>query len=479
MDFSSTIHQDGDPSVFPTSPFSAGSRQELRSLVKLALPLGFAQAGQALLGLVDVAVLGRAGAVQLAGAGLGNSVVFAISILGIGTLLGVDPLISQALGAGDPLRARRLYWQALRVALVASLVLAPAPVLVASQLERLGIPPDVARACRQFVWWRLPGILALLVFYAQRSYVQSVGAARALLWVTAGANVMNLLGDLLLVFGGARLPAWSGPLRGIPPMGAGGSALATTLVQICEVAFLAWVVRQVPIPSHPPDLHRRLPEDTRRILRVGIPVGLQGGAEVGVFALAGFLAGRLGAESLAAHQVVLTVTGLTFTFALGIGSAAGVRVGLAVGAGDTPGARRAGLLGFATGGAFMGFAGLIFVLLRREIVALVTDAPDIGALAVPLFVLAGAFQISDGLQGVGAGVLRGAGDSRFTFTANMVGHYAVGLPLALLLGFGMHQGILGLWWGLQAGLTAVAAGLVWRFLKISGQEIVPLALPGR
>ncbi len=460
-----------------TSPIPASSRAELRILVRLALPLALAQAGQALMGLVDTAVVGRAGAVQLAGAALGNAVVFTMSILGIGTLMGADPLISQALGARDPVRARRLYWQALRVAVVGSLVLVPPTLGLSFLLEPFGIAPDVAEACRSFVWWRLPGITALLVFYAQRSYVQSVGAARALVWATVLANVVNLLGDLLLVFGGAHLPAWTGPLRWIPAMGAGGSALATSLVQICEVVFLAWVVRQVPIPERPADLHARLPQDERRILRVGVPIGLHFGAEVGVFALAGFLAGRLGAESLAAHQIALTFSSVTFTFALGIGNAGSVRVGLAVGARDTPGARRAGLLAFGAGAAFMSCAALTYLAFPSEIVALMTDAPAIATLAVPLFMVAAVFQVSDGLQGVGAGVLRGAGDSRFTFTANVVGHYLVGLPLALLLGFSMRQGVVGIWWGLAAGLTTVAAALVWRFLRVSGRDIAPLALP--
>lgn len=460
------------------SPIPARSADELRILIRLALPLALAQAGQALMGLVDTAVVGRAGAVQLAGAALGNAVVFTTCIVGIGTLMGADPLISQALGARDPLRARRLYWQALRVALGASAVLVLPTLGLAYLLEPFGIAPDVAQAARDFVWWRLPGIVAFLVFYAQRSYAQAVGAARALVWATVIANVLNLLGDLLLVFGGAHLPAWTGPLRWVPAMGAGGSALSTSLVQICEVLFLAWVIRQVSIPERPADLHRRLPEDERRILRVGVPIGLHFGAEVGVFALAGFLAGRLGAESLAAHQIALTFSSVTFTFAMGIGNAGSVRVGLAVGARDTPGARRAGLLAFGAGAAFMACAAITYLLIPGLIVATMTDSVAIAALAIPLFKVAAVFQISDGLQGVGAGVLRGAGISRFTFTANVVGHYLVGLPLSLLLGFGMGWGVVGIWWGLAAGLTLVAAALVWRFLQVSGREIVPLALPG-
>jgi MATE family multidrug resistance protein len=162
---------------------------------------------------------------------------------------------------------------------------------------------------------------------------------------------------------------------------------------------------------------------------------------------------------------------------MGIGNAGSVRVGLAVGALDTPGARRAGLLAFAAGAAFMACAAITYLLIPGLIVASMTDSVAIAALAIPLFKVAAVFQISDGLQGVGAGVLRGAGISRFTFTANVVGHYLVGLPLSLLLGFGMGWGVVGIWWGLAAGLTLVAAALVWRFVQVSSRQIVPLALP--
>src|SRR5262249_36890657 len=251
-----------------------------------------------------------------------------------------------------------------------------------------------------------------------------------------------------LVFGGASLPAWSGPLRWIPAMGAGGAGRATTVVQGGEVGFLAQVVRQVPPRARPAALHARLPADERRILRVGVPIGLHLGAEVGVFALAGFLAGRLGADALSAHQVALTLSSVTFTFAIGIGNAGSVRVGLAVGAHDTPGARRAGLRALGAGAAFMGCMALLFLGFPRQLVAVMTDVPAIAATAVPLLAVVAVFQISDGLQGVGAGVLRGAGVSRFTFTANVVGHYLVGLPLSLWLGFGLGLGVVGIWWGL-------------------------------
>jgi len=459
----------------PSTPPS-GDQGELRQLVRLALPLALAQAGHAAMGTVDTAVVGRTGAVQLAGVGLGNGIFFAIAFLGIGILIGADPLISQAVGARDPVRARRLYWQAVYTALAASVLLA-VPILAATRvLVPLGIPPQVAESATRFMLWRLPGLAPLLLFFAARSYLQAVGHARWLLWVVLGANVLNLLGDLLFVFGGHGLPAWTGPLRRVPAMGAAGSALVTTLATTFELAVLVWVVARVRLPGGPHRrLHAPLPADLRRIVRVGVPIGLHFCAEVGVFALAGFLAGLFGAPSLAAHQIALTYGSLTFTFAAGVGNAGSVRVGYAVGARDTPLARRAGLLAFGVGAAFMGCMAVLFLVFPGPLVALMTDSSEVARLAIPLLAVTAVFQVSDGIQGVGAGVLRGAGESHFTFVANLVGHWVIGLPVALLLGFVFRWGVLGIWWGLAAGLSAVGVALLARFLRLSAREIQPLA----
>jgi len=461
--------------MLPEAPSSPDDRAELRQLVRLALPLALAQAGHAAMGTVDTAVVGRAGAVQLAGVGLGNGLFFAIGFLGIGLLIGADPLISQAVGAGDLLRARRLYWQAVYTALGATVVLA-LPILAATRLlVPLGIPPEVARSATQFLLWRVPGLAPLLLFFAARSYLQAVGHARSLLGVVLAANLLNLLGDLLFVFGGQGLPAWTGPLRLVPAMGAAGSALVTSLATAFEFLVLAWVVARVKLEGGPHRrLHTLLPADVRRILKVGIPIGLHSFAEVGVFALAGFLAGLFGAPSLAAHQIALTYGSLTFTFAVGVGTAGSVRVGYAVGAGDTPLARRAGLLAFRVGAAFMGCMAVLFLAFPGALVAVMTDSAEVARLAIPLLAVTAVFQVSDGIQGVGAGVLRGAGDSRFTFLANLVGHWVIGLPVALLLGFTARWGVRGIWWGLAAGLSAVAVALLWRFLRLSAEEIRPL-----
>ncbi|MFY0583014.1 MATE family efflux transporter [Cystobacter fuscus] len=151
-----------------------------------------------------------------------------------------------------------------------------------------------------------------------------------------------------------------------------------------------------------------------------------------------------------------------------------VRVGWAVGASNTPQARRSGLMAFATGTGFMVLCALVFALLPLPLAQLVGTPPEIMPLVLPLLMVSAVFQISDGLQAVGAGVLRGAGETRFPLVANLVGHYLVGLPVALLLGFRMGYGVVGIWWGLCIGLSVVALTLFWRFERQSAGTLQAL-----
>jgi MATE family multidrug resistance protein len=448
-------------------------RAELRPLVRLALPLAIAQGGQALMGVVDTAVVGRAGSLQLAATGLGAVLFIALAVLGMGVMQGLDPLVSQALGAGDAGRARRLLWQGVWLAAGLAAALAVPFALAPAALEPLGIPPDVAREAGRYLLWRLPGLPFFLVYFAARAYLQALGAARPMVVAVVLANVANAPLDLLLVFGGAGLPAWAGPLRAVPALGAGGAAIATSLCALLQALVLARAVTAVPAPG---GVTRR-PErrELTAAVRVGLPIGLHMGAEVGIFALVGFLAARLGQIPLAAHQLAISIASLTFTVAVGLGNAGSVRVGWAVGARDREGARRAGVAAFSAGAAFMALGGLAFLSFPGAIARLLTDDPAVVAAAVPLLRVAALFQISDGLQAVGAGVLRGAGETRYTLLANLLGHWALGVPAAVVLGFTLEGGVTGLWLGIVLGLSAVAVALVLRFLRVSSREILPLA----
>ncbi len=447
--------------------------RDLRTLVRLAVPLALAQVGMVLMGFVDVAIVGRLGEVPLAAVGLGNGIFFAISVLGIGAMMGLDPLISQALGAREHAKARSLLWQGGWLAVCVGLVLALPIASLTLLLEAFGVVPEVAREARHYVLARLPALVPMLVFAALRSYLQASHVTRPLVVAIIVANVANFALDWVLVLGVPGV---------LPPLGGVGVALATVVCTFLQVGILALSVRQVGGAQvvEASSLISRRPSwsQMRRALGVGLPVGLQMGAEVGVFALAGLLAARIGATEAAAHQVALSLASLSFCAAVGVGSAGGVLVGHAVGANDAAGARRAGVTSLWAGTAVMAVGALSFLLFPAALVRLLTDRPQVISVAVPLLAVAAAFQLSDGLQAVGAGVLRGAGDTRFAFLANVAGHWLVGLPVALLFAHVLGRGLLGLWWGLAAGLTAVALALVVRFLMLTSRPIVRLDAAG-
>ena len=440
-------------------------RTELRQLLKLAGPLAAAQAGTQVMSLVDLAVVGRLGARELGAAGLGNAIFFTISIVGMGLVFGIDPMISHALGAENVVRARHVLWQGIWLALGVTVVLT-IPLIAAPALFSLfGVEADLQPMATQFLLVRTAGLAPLLLFLVLRAYLQAQHVTRPMVMAMLIGNVFNLVADLVLVFG------W-GPF---PRMGVAGAALSTDLGSMIALGILVWSVTSIKLPPHDEGyLHHLKWPEIRQAIRVGLPVGIQMGAELGIFALVGLLAGHLGAVDLAAHQLTLAFASFTFTVAIGVASAGSVRVGLAVGARDQPRTRRAGFAALLGGVCWMLIGSSIFALAPRAVARLLTDQEGVIAAAVPILLIAAVFQLSDGLQAIGAGVLRGAGDTTFPLVANLVGHWLIGLPIALYLGFHLNMGIVGLWWGLCAGLTVVAILLLARFNRLSKREIVPI-----
>ena len=464
-------------------------RAELRQLFRLALPLAAAQAGTQLMTVVDVAVLGRYSARDLAAVGFANAFFFGITVIGMGAVFGIDPLVSQAVGAGDPLRARRSLWQGVWFALSVTAVLTLPLLACAVLMQHVGVAPELIGPGREYLLIRTAGLAPLLLFLVIRSYLQAHSITKPMLMAMVIANIVNFFGDLLLVFG-------AGP---IPALGAAGAAISTVAASLLEVAIVAWAARNVDVTSfrapqsarnlggedaHLPDSSpaSRLGMTTRawdtaeirRMFRMGWPVAMQLAAEVGIFALVGVLAARLGTTQLAGHQVVLSLASFTYTMSLGIAAAGSVRVGIAIGSRRLEATRVAGRAAFIGGGAIMSIGALLFALAPRQLARLVTDQESVILAAIPLFSIAALFQISDGLQAVGSGVLRGAGDTHFSFVANLIGHWAIGAPVAWYLGFHRGMGIVGLWWGLCAGLTAVAVMLIYRYERLTMAPIEPV-----
>jgi MATE family multidrug resistance protein len=436
---------------------------ELRALVALSWPIALAQVGLIAMALVETAVVGRVSTIDLAGAALGRSISFAAITIGMGLAEALEPLAAQAIGAGEPDRA----WSGLRTTTQAVLFLW-APLMAVSfaatlALEPLGVSASVVSRCRDYQLGQAPGMALTLVFLASKTFLQAHGKTQPALLASGAANVVNLIICNLLVRGDEVLIACGLRPLGLPRLGALGAGFAYTLSSM----VLAAVVLRATFSHRPTRFTPRLP--FAPVLRLGVPVGLQMLAEIGVFTVATVLVGKFGAQALSAHQVALGLASFTYMGALGVSGATAVRVGHAVGQGRSP--RRAGALGIALGAAFMGIGATLFALLPRALIRAFSQDSEVIGLGADLLVIAALFQLFDGVQTVAGGALRGAGDVRYSLFANLAGHWLIGFPLACLLGLVGGGGVRGIWWGLTAGLVSVAVLLSLRFAKISGRVI--------
>lgn len=442
-------------------------RRDSRAHLVLALPLCIGQLGQQLMALVDTAFLGRYSDAALAGAGVGNSLLFTLAVIGMGAVMGLDTLVPQALGAGAPERARALFRGGVRLAVIVGVPLTGLAAISPGLLDLFGVDAAVAAEGRRYVYGRLPAIVPMLVFTAQRSYLQALGVTRPLVVAMVVANLANVAADSIFIFGDRTLEILGLPALGLPAFGALGAAWSTSVVSV-----LAAVVGGVAVRAVSSDGAASGRGHTRQIAWVGAPVSGHLLAEVGIFALTGILAGRLGELPAAAHMVALTIASFSFATAMGMASATSVRVGHAIGAGEPHEARRAGFVGMSLGAVVMGAAGLVFLIAPGPLASLFTDEAPVIAATMPLLRIAALFQLSDAVQAIAAGALRGVGDNRSTFLGNLLGHYGIGLWIAIWLAFGRGHGASGLWWGLSVGLTAVAIGLSLRFARVTRGPVV-------
>lgn len=448
------------------------ARREIRETLDLAVPIATAQIALMAMGLVDSALVGRVSPTELTAVSAGNGVFFAAICPAMGVTMAVEPLASQAVGAGED----EVAWRSFRAGLAACLVLTIPSMLLAVAgtvlFSLFRVAPESVPKATSFILARLPGTAPWLCFMATKAFLEAKGVTRPLYVGAISANVVNFVVCSLLVFGDGALTSVGLPAVGLPALGAVGAGLATSVANafILAVALLA-AHRLRPKGA---TLFARDPElwaTTKKLLAVGVPIGMQFFTEVGAFVALGLFAASLGVRAGAAHQIAIGVASFTFMGILGIGGATAVRVGRAVGGGEVDGPRRAGVFGVGIGVVYsLGCAVLITLFATPLARAFTTDA-DLVRETAPLFVVAALFQIFDGIQGVSGGALRGAADTAFASWANVACHWFFGLPIAYVLAFRFDLGLFGLWIGAGCGLAAAATALFLRFLRTSSRTI--------
>ena len=422
-------------------------------MARLALPIVLAQVGLMAMGVVDTLMMGRVSAEALAAVALGNLYFVTLGFPGTGTLMVLDPLVSQAVGAKDAERialgVQRGFVLAVLLSAFTCLLLWP----VHGVLELLHQPPALVALATPYVRISILGVLPFFAFVVLRQSLQAMHELRPLLVVVVVANVINAFLNWVFVYGHL----------GSPAMGAPGSAWATCVsrwIMTLLLAAASWPTLRHALVPWRADAWRAAP--LLEMLRLGAPIGLQQLAEMGVFAAIGVLMGVLGTREMAAHQIALNLASLTFMVPLGVGAAAAVRVGHAAGQSDAAAVRERAATALVCGVGFMAGAAVLLIAVPGAIAALYTTEVQVAALAATLIPIAGVFQVFDGVQAVSAGVLRGLGDTRAPFLINLAGFWLVGFPVSIVLGFHSRLGALGLWWGLVVGLVVVAGLLLAR-----------------
>lgn len=422
-------------------------------MARLALPVVAVQLGVMAMGVVDTIMVGHLSPQALASGALGNLYFFVLGIFGQGTLMALDPVISQAVGAHDENAIARAIQRGILVALALTVFTCVAFLPAHWVLTLLDQPPEVIPDAALYVRVAIPGVFPFYAFVVFRQSLQAMHRVAPVLWTVLFANVLNAGLNWVFIYGNL----------GSPAMGVGGSSLATSISRWVMALMLLGLAGRDILPRLKPwrdetgDLAPLL-----RMLRIGLPIGTQYLLEYGAFAAAALLMGVLGTTQMAAHQIAINLASFTFMVPLGVSTATAVLVGHAIGAGDEDRARRSAIAGILSGTAFMCISALAFRLFPTVFARAYTGDATVISLAVLLIPIAGVFQVFDGVQAVAAGVLRGIGDTHAPAIINVVGFWLIGLPVSWYLAFQLGGGAVGLWWGIVVGLATVALILVAR-----------------
>ena len=433
---------------------------ELRATLALAAPLAAANLAQMAMGVTDMVMVGRLGAVPLAAAGLGAMLYFTGGVMLQGILSAVAPLAAHAFGAGDRATGGRIGGAGLALAVLLAVPFAAALRSLDRLLLALGYDPALAAEIGRFLQAIAWGAPAFLGFAVLRSLLAALSHPRAIMAVLLLCVAGNAGLNWVLIYGHL----------GAPALGMAGSGYASAINQWVILAGLALCTRMMPGIAGFHLLRSAFAPSwaaMANILRLGLPIGGIMGVELGVFLAAGVLMGLLGPAPLGAHQLVLNCAGVSFMVPLGLGQAATVRVAFELGAGRALAARRAGFVALALGMGFMSATAVVLWTVPQAITAAYIDISDPAnretvQLARRLLVIAAIFQVFDGMQVIAAGALRGYKDTLVPMLLAGFGYWGAGFVGGWLLAFPLGYGAVGLWWGLALGLAVVAVLLTLR-----------------
>jgi MATE family multidrug resistance protein len=443
-----------------------------RDSLKLAIPVVISQIGHTLVQFSDTVIIGQfAGTTALAAVSLSISIFIVPMVLALGISYGITPLIAQHNGRKNYAECGRLLSNSMLLNIITGLVLFTVFYFgIIALIDKLHQSPAVVAQAKPFLFLLIVSIIPLLVFNTFKQFAEGLGFTKQAMYITIAGNVLNIFLGIVFVKG----------MFGIAPMGIRGVGYST-LIDRClmAIAMGIYVFRSSNFKQYLKDFAIRNIERQRisQLFNIGMPVAMQAAFEVSAFGGASIIIGTLGSIPQAAHQIALNLASMTYMMASGISAAAAIRSGNYFGAADYRKLRLSAISNYHIVIVFMCFTAIILTLFNTLLPWIYTSDKIVINIAEQLLIVAAIFQLFDGTQVVGLGVLRGMGDVKIPTVITFISYWVIGLPVGYLLGVYMGVGVKGVWYGLVCGLMSASVMLFLRFQLISKkhQQTIPIS----
>ncbi len=425
----------------------------------LTYPIIIAQLGLILMGTADTMMVGKVGANELASSGIINSLYFWVACIGIGINAVISPLIANAHSQQNHEDCTKTLVSSLRVNVWSSIGTILIMVSLNLCFPLFEQPKEIERMSVSYFWIMITGVLPLYMFLALKSFTDGLSLTKVGMYITFGGLLLNVFLNWVLIFG----------KMGMPTLGLDGAGYATVITRWLMFGYIFYYVftdKSFKIYTKKINLSAFYPEHYFKIWKLGLPAGSQFFFEVGAFSFCAMIVGWLGKYPLAAHNVAINLASITYMMVTGVAHAGGIKVGNALGEKDNQKAKKFGAIALALGFGFMTMAGISFVLFGDWLVSCYTDDVNVTIIAINLMLIAGVFQLADGIQAVSLGILRGLEDANIPTAITLFAYWVVGVPASYVLGIMFNLGTNGVWYGLSLGLLVSAVFLSIRFFWI-------------
>lgn len=442
------------------SLLSSNYKSHYRKTFLLAYPVVLSQLGHIMVGVVDTAMVGQIGTVPQAAVALANGLYVLVLVFGLGISYGITPLVAAADSSKNIKENAALLKHGIFINTATGILLFLLLVAIAPVLRLFNQPQEVVDLAIPFLNVMMLGMIPLCIFSGFKQFTEGLSYTKVAMFITLGSNLLNILLNYVMIFG----------YCGFPEMGLMGSCWASFISRVAmALAMFLYVYYNKHFKMYWTEFNFRniSMERIKKILEIGIPSGMQWAFEFGAFSFAVIMIGWFSPEAQAAHQIALSVAAVTYMMSSGIAAATSVRVGNQMGLKNREGVRAAGFSAMAMVISFMIITSICFVIFRNLLPTLFNTDEQVITIAATFIVIAAFFQISDGLQVVCLGALRGMEDVKIPTLITLISYWGIGLPMSYVFAFKFNLGPQGIWYGLSLGLGLSAVFLSMRFNYVS------------